>query len=182
MPRCHASMRHASMPPRCLDAASMPRCRLDASRCGPMLRRHQGSLDASMVDACVYIGIRRASARDPPATNNARGPTWPPEHRTHAHINRGQFRLESCSSGTQAFQQRKISMRAKHASGSTRLIVSASRSPRGLAPKRVHFWGSFSPGSEMGPLFGTHVRTRWCHFWLICRSLSALWECWGPTF
>ena len=32
------------------------------------------------------------------------------------------------------------------------LIVSASRSPPGLDPKRVHFWSSFSPGSEKGPL------------------------------
>ena len=31
-------------------------------------------------------------------------------------------------------------------------IVSASRSPPGLDPKRVHFWSSFSPGSEKGPL------------------------------
>ena len=31
-------------------------------------------------------------------------------------------------------------------------IVSASRSPLGLDPKRVDFWSSFSPGSEKGPL------------------------------
>ena len=31
-------------------------------------------------------------------------------------------------------------------------IVSASRSPPGLDPKRVHFWSSFSLGSEKGPL------------------------------
>ena len=32
------------------------------------------------------------------------------------------------------------------------LIVSASRSPPGLDPKRVNFWSSFSPGSEKNPL------------------------------
>ena len=31
-------------------------------------------------------------------------------------------------------------------------IVNASRSPPGLDPKRVHFWSSFSPGSEKNPL------------------------------
>ena len=31
-------------------------------------------------------------------------------------------------------------------------IVSALRSPPGLDPKRVHFWCSFSSGSEKGPL------------------------------
>ena len=32
------------------------------------------------------------------------------------------------------------------------VIVSASRSPPGLDPKRVDFWSSFSPGSEKDPL------------------------------
>ena len=49
-------------------------------------------------------------------------------------------------------------------------IVSASRSPPGLDPKRVHFWSSFSPGSEKGPLleligfiFGSFFNP-WEHF------------------
>ena len=60
------------------------------------------------------------------------------------------------------------------------------------------FAQSAGPGSKKGPLFelifawlakgstfGVHFRTRralWCHFWLIFRSLSALWERWEPTF
>ena len=44
-PRCLDAI--ASM--LCLDAASMPRCCLDASRCDSTFRQHQGSLDASML-------------------------------------------------------------------------------------------------------------------------------------
>ena len=75
------------------------------------------------------------------------------------------------------------------------IIVSASRSPPGLDPKRVHFWSSFSLGSEkgrllalifsLGALFGAIFGSCLVNFSVILAHFSflgALWERWGPTF
>ena len=61
--------------------------------------------------------------------------------------------------------------------------------------QRVHFWSSFSLGSEkgrllalifsLGALFGAIFGSCLVHFWVILAHFSflgALWERWGPTF
>ena len=74
-------------------------------------------------------------------------------------------------------------------------IVSASRTPPGLAPKRVHFWSSFWLGSEkgrllalifsLGALFGAIFGSCLVYFSVILANFSflgALWGRWGPFF